>query len=69
MSAAVDTDFLRLAHQLSCTPSDRLGAFRRIVAKLEAGFLGADDLNAMVDRIRAGTVTFDDGLAVLATSH
>ena len=69
MSAVVDTDFLRLAHKLSCSPTDRLGAFRRIVAKLETGFLDADDLNAVVERIRAGAVTFDEGLAVLATAH
>lgn len=69
MSAPVDTDFLRLAHQLSCTLPDRFGDFRRIVAKLEAGFLGADDLNAVVERIRAGAVTFDEGLASLADTH
>ena len=69
MSAVVDTDFLRLAHQLSCTPTDRLGAFRRIVAKLEVGFLDADDLNAVVERIRVGAVTFDEGLASLAIAQ
>ena len=40
MSAVVDTDFLRLAHQLSCSPTDHLGAFRRIVAKLETDLPG-----------------------------
>lgn len=69
MSARVDVEFLRLVHDLSLLPADRLGVFRRIVAKLEAGFLEADDLNAVVERIRAGTVTFDEGLAALAVAH
>lgn len=68
MSASLDADVLLLACELSRLPADHLGAFKRIVAKLEAGFLGADDLNAVLANIRAGVVTFEDGLAVLAAA-
>ena len=66
MSASLDVDVLLRACELSRLPADHLDAFKRIVAKLEAGFLGADDLNAVLANIRAGVVTFEDGLAVLA---
>ena len=68
MSASLDVDVLLLASELSRLPADRLEAVRRIVAKLEAGFLGADDLNAALANIREGVVTFEDGLAVLAAA-
>ena len=66
MSASLDVDVLLLASELSRLPADRLEAVRRIVAKLEAGFLGADDLNAALANIREGVVTFEEGLASLA---
>ncbi len=69
MIASLDANVLLLARELSRLPADRLKAVRRIAAKLEAGCLRADDLNAVVERIRAGTVTFDEGVALLATTH
>lgn len=69
MSASLDVDVLLLACELSRLPADRLGAVRRIVAKLEAGFLGAADLNPVLANIRAGVVTFEEGLASLAAAH
>lgn len=69
MSASLDADVLLLACELSRLPADHLGAFRRIVAKLEAGFLGADDLNAALANIREGVVTFEEGLASLAIAQ
>lgn len=69
MSASLDVDVLLLASELSRLPADRLEAVRRIVAKLEAGFLGADDLNAALANIREGVVTFEEGLASLAAAH
>ena len=69
MSASLDVDVLLLASELSRLPADRLEAVRRIVAKLEAGFLGADDLNAALANIREGVVTFKEGLAELAAAH
>ena len=69
MSASLDVDVLLLACELSRLPADHLGAFRRIVAKLEAGFLGVDDMTAVVATIRAGVVTFDEGLASLAIAQ
>jgi len=69
MSASLDVDVLLLACELSRLPADHLGAFRRIVAKLEAGFLGADDLNAALASIREGVVTFEEGLASLAIAQ
>ena len=69
MSASLDVDVLLLASELSRLPADRLEAVRRIVAKLEAGFLGADDLNAALANIREGVVTFEEGLASLAIAQ
>lgn len=69
MSASLDVDVLLLASELSRLPADRLEAVRRIVAKLEAGFLGADDLNAALANIREGVVTFEEGLAWLAIAQ
>ena len=69
MSASLDVDVLLLASELSRLPADRRVAVRRIVAKLEAGFLGADDLNAALANIREGVVTFEDGLAWLAIAQ
>ncbi len=69
MSASLDVDVLLLTCELSRLPADHLGAFRRIVAKLEAGFLGADDLNAALANIREGVVTFEEGLASLAIAQ
>lgn len=69
MSASLDVDVLLLACELSRLPADRLGAVRRIAAKLEAGFLGADDLNAALANIREGVVTFEEGLASLAIAQ
>ena len=69
MSASLDVDVLLLASELSRLPADLLEAVRRIVAKLEAGFLGADDLNAALANIREGVVTFEEGLAWLAIAQ
>ena len=69
MSASLDVDVLLLASELSRLPADRLEAVRRIVAKLEAGFLGADDLNAALANIREGVVTFEEVLASLAIAQ
>ena len=69
MSASLNVDVLLLASELSRLPADRLEAVRRIVAKLEAGFLGADDLNAALANIREGVVTFEEGLASLAIAQ
>lgn len=74
--AGVDTvvypDFfscLDLALAITRLPADRQAAFMRIASKAAAGCLEMGELNAVVDRIRAGTVTLDEGLAVLATAH
>ena len=69
MSASLDVDVLLRACELSRLPADHLDAFKRIVAKLEAGFLGADDLNAALANIREGVVTFEEGLASLAIAQ
>ena len=68
MSASLDVDVLLLACELGRLPANHLEAVRLIGAKLEAGFLGSDDLNAVLADIRAGAVTFEDGLAVLAAA-
>ena len=72
MSAVVDTDFfscLDLALEITRLPADRQASIMRIVSKAEAGCLEMGELTAVVDRIRAGTMTLDEGLAVLAATH
>ena len=69
MSASLDVDVLLLACELGRLPANHLEAVRLIGAKLEAGFLGADDLNAALANIREGVVTFEEGLAWLAIAQ
>lgn len=72
MSAAVDTDFLScldLALVITRLPAERRATVMRVISKAQAGCLGDDELNAVVEHIRAGAMTVDGGLAVLAAAH
>lgn len=72
MSAVVYPDFLsylELASLITRLPAACQENVMRVASKAAAGCLGDDDLHAVVERVRAGVLTVDEGLAELAAAH
>lgn len=69
MSAVIDRDLQSFFSSWSGMRHDRRASILQIARKMDCGSLGVERVNEMIERIRCGSVTFDDGLAALAATH
>lgn len=69
MSAYMDRDLQALCFDWGRLRNDRQAAILQVARKMDSGSLDVDCVNDMIKLIQCGSVTYDEGLAALASTH